>query len=85
MSFPEPGLNFCETMWLFPARPQPRPLLRYPTYGGTVDIGAFEFGASTVPASASPDLRDSSDTGLSQSDNITKASAPVFDLSLIHI
>lgn len=48
--------------------------------GGTVDIGAFEFGASIVPASASPDLRDSSDTGLSQSDNITKASAPVFDI-----
>lgn len=49
--------------------------------GGVTDIGAFEFGSSIVPLTAGPDLRDSSDTGLSQSDNITKAPAPVFEIT----
>jgi hypothetical protein len=49
--------------------------------GGVIDIGAFESGSSIVPISANPDLRDSSDTGLSQSDNITKATAPLFEVT----
>ena len=57
-----------------------RGLERIVPSGGVIDIGAFEFSASSVPAAAVPDLRDLSDTGLSQSDNITKATAPVFDV-----
>lgn len=48
--------------------------------GGTVDIGAYELGASGVPASAAPDLRDASDTGISPNDNITKATQPLFEV-----
>jgi hypothetical protein len=48
--------------------------------GGVIDIGAFEFGATSVPSSASPDLRNENDTGLSSDDNITKAAMPVFNV-----
>lgn len=48
--------------------------------GGTVDIGAFELGATNVPTVGAPDLRNASDTGISDSDNLTKAAVPVFDI-----
>lgn len=53
----------------------------FPTTSGTVDIGAFEFGATTVTApSGRPDMRPESDSGGSTTDNITNNRAPVFDV-----
>lgn len=57
-----------------------RGLQRIVPTGGAVDIGAFEFGASIAPMTASPDLQASSDTGLSEQDNITRATMPIFDI-----
>lgn len=45
------------------------------------DIGAFEFGASSVPTLASPDLQNASDTGISDTDNVTKAAIAAFDIT----
>lgn len=41
--------------------------------GGVIDIGALEFGATTVSAASVPDLLNTSDTGFNNSDNITRA------------
>ena len=51
--------------------------------GGTIDIGAVEYGSSafTFTASAAPDLQSSSDTGISNTDNLTNSVAPTFDVS----
>lgn len=51
--------------------------------GGIVDIGAVEFGsAPTAIASVSaPDLQAGSDSGISNSDNLTSSRTPVFDIS----
>jgi CSLREA domain-containing protein len=42
---------------------------------GQIDIGAFEFGAIDIPAPSAPDLQNASDTGISNTDNITRASS----------
>ena len=51
--------------------------------GGTIDIGAVEYGSSaSIPnPSAAPDLQNNSDTGISNNDNLTNALAPTFDVS----
>jgi hypothetical protein len=49
--------------------------------GGVIDIGAFEFGSTSIPAAAAPDLQNASDTGFSNTDNITRATTAVFDIS----
>lgn len=48
--------------------------------GGGIDIGAFEFGSSSVPATGHLDLQRESDTGQDDTDNITKARAPVLEI-----
>ena len=56
-----------------------RGLQRIAPTGGTVDIGAFELGAATLPAPAAPALQRLSDTGI-ESDNITNSRNPSFDI-----
>jgi hypothetical protein len=48
-----------------------------------IDIGAVEYGSSalTFVAPVAPDLQSSSDTGISNADNLTNSLAPTFDLS----
>ncbi len=49
--------------------------------GGQIDIGAFEFGAVNAPAPSAPDLQNASDTGINNTDNITRASSATFVVS----
>jgi CSLREA domain-containing protein len=49
----------------------------FPT-AGQVDIGAYEFGAASVVATGAPDLQNASDTGSSNTDNITRAATASF-------
>ena len=56
-----------------------RGLQRISPTGGTVDIGAFELGATAPPAPAAPALQRLSDTGI-ESDNITNSRNPSFDI-----
>jgi hypothetical protein len=53
---------------------------RFFPVGGTIDIGAYEFGSTNLPVTGTPDLRSSSDTGLSDIDNLTASTSPVFDV-----
>ncbi|HLM01240.1 MAG TPA: FG-GAP-like repeat-containing protein [Pyrinomonadaceae bacterium] len=64
-----------------PLRFDQRNLQRVSPAGGTVDMGAFELGSTSVPTTASPNLQNGSDTGFNNTDNITRSRAPVFDVS----
>jgi hypothetical protein len=60
-----------------------RGFVRLHPLGGTIDIGAVESGATaySLKAPASPDLLTSYDTGISNTDNLTNALAPIFEVS----
>jgi hypothetical protein len=58
-----------------------RSLQRINPVGGVIDIGAYELGSFGVPVTGVPDLRNTSDTGLNDTDNITTATMPVFDVT----
>ncbi len=81
------GNNSVFNPLIFPIDSQPllfdqRNFQRIFPVGGTVDIGAYEFGAPAIPiTSSSPDLQSTSDTGESNSDNITLSTSPIFDVS----